>query len=162
MEAEGRGVQQETESEAGSEEKQEDKGETGMRAEQKDDNVPIDQNDDGAEPREEGDAGSSLDLSGGTADKPDALTEEDAAASQAVDQFDQMETGLGEDDLEASSEGLPDTDGIPGSGIPMIMLEQWLERIEGDPAYLLRNQFMIEEQQAMERYGRRLVETRPW
>ena len=44
----------------------------------------------------------------------------------------------------------------------MIMMEQWLERIEGDPAYLMRNQFMIEEQLEMQRRGRKLMETRPW
>jgi Ca-activated chloride channel family protein len=158
----------------GSEEKQEDKGESGMQADQNDGNVRIDENDEGLSPEEEGDTeggdetrepqdtGSALDLTGGKAGKPDELTEEDAAASQAVDQFDQMESGLGEEDLEAPPEGLPDTEGMPGSGIPMTMLEQWLERIEGDPAYLLRNQFMIEERQAMEQYGRGLMETRPW
>jgi len=37
-----------------------------------------------------------------------------------------------------------------------------VERIEGDPAYLMRNQFMIEEQLEMQRNGRRLMESRPW
>ncbi|MDH3559462.1 MAG: hypothetical protein OEN52_00720, partial [Gammaproteobacteria bacterium] len=168
------GAEEEPESEAGSEEKQQDKGDSGMQAVQDDGNVPIDENDEGPGPLEEGDAGgedetqdrqdsgSVLDLSGGLRDKPDELTGEDAAASQAVDQFDQMETGLGGEDREAAPGGLPDPEGIPGSGIPMIMLEQWLERIEGDPAYLLRNQFMIEERQAMEQYGRTLMENRPW
>ena len=53
-------------------------------------------------------------------------------------------------------------DGVPGTGVSMIMMEQWLERIEGDPAYLMRNQFMIEEQLEMQRNGRRLMESRPW
>jgi hypothetical protein len=42
------------------------------------------------------------------------------------------------------------------------MMEQWLEQIEGNPAHLLRNQFIIEEQQELERRGRILMETRPW
>ncbi len=44
----------------------------------------------------------------------------------------------------------------------MIMMDQWLERIEGDPTYLLRNQFMLEERQEMQRNRRQLIETRPW
>jgi Ca-activated chloride channel family protein len=43
----------------------------------------------------------------------------------------------------------------------MIMMEQWLEQIEGDPAILLRNQFLIEEQQ-LEQRGGTLMEDRPW
>jgi len=79
-----------------------------------------------------------------------------------VDQFDQMGTGPGEDDPESPQAGLPDKDAIPGTGISMIMMEQWLEQIEGDSAYLLRNQFMIEERRELERRGRVLMETRPW
>jgi Ca-activated chloride channel family protein len=44
----------------------------------------------------------------------------------------------------------------------MTVMDQWLEQIEGDPAYLLRNQFRIEEQLELQRNGRRLMETRPW
>jgi Ca-activated chloride channel family protein len=44
----------------------------------------------------------------------------------------------------------------------MIMMDQWLEQIEGDPSYLLRNQFMIEERQELDRRGRTVMETRPW
>ena len=39
---------------------------------------------------------------------------------------------------------------------------QWLDRVEGDPGLLMRNQFMIEEQLEMQRNGRRLMESRPW
>ena len=93
---------------------------------------------------------------------PEEITEEEAAASQAVDQFDQMGSGLGEEEPDASQAGQLQEDGIPGTGISMIMMEQWLEQIEGDPAYLLRNQFMIEERQELDRHRRELMETRPW
>jgi Ca-activated chloride channel family protein len=78
-----------------------------------------------------------------------------------VDQFDQLGSALG-DDQELPPGDIPAEDGVPGTGISMIMMEQWLERIEGDPAYLMRNQFMIEEQLEMQRSGRRVMETRPW
>jgi len=83
------------------------------------------------------------------------------AASQAEEQFDQMESGLGETDPDSSEAGLPE-DGIPGTGVSMAVMEQWLEQIEGDPAFLLFNQFRIEEQQEMQRNRRQLMETRPW
>jgi len=93
---------------------------------------------------------------------PSDISEEDTAASQAVDRFDQMEAGLGEIDPDASEPGLPDEEALPGTGVSMAVMEQWLEQIEGDPAYLLLNQFRIEEQQALYRNRRRLLETRPW
>jgi Ca-activated chloride channel family protein len=65
-------------------------------------------------------------------------------------------------DPESPRPGLPDEDAIPGTGISLLMMEQWLEQIEGDPAYLLRNQFMIEERLELEKRGRMLMETRPW
>ncbi len=64
-------------------------------------------------------------------------------------------------EILAASEGA-DEDAIPGTGISMRMMEQWLEQIEGDPAYLLRNQFLIEERQELDRRGQMLMETRPW
>ena len=72
-----------------------------------------------------------------------------------------MEAGLGEIDPEATEPGLPD-EGLPGTGVSIAVMEQWLEQIEGDPAYLLLNQFRIEEQQALYRNRRLLMETRPW
>ena len=73
-----------------------------------------------------------------------------------------MDAGLGEADTEAPPTGLPDEDAIPGTGVSMIMMEQWLEQIEGDPAFLLRNQFLIEERQQLEQRGGALMESRPW
>jgi Ca-activated chloride channel homolog len=89
------------------------------------------------------------------------ITEKDTKASQAVDQFDQLGTAPGEGDSETPA-GLPDESGKPGSGISMIMMDQWLEQIEGDPSYLLKNQFMIEERLELDRRGRMVMETRPW
>ena len=67
-----------------------------------------------------------------------------------------------QEDPDAEPGELIDPDGDQGNGVSVIMMEQWLERIEGDPSYLLRNQFMIEERLELERSGRRLIETRPW
>jgi len=98
---------------------------------------------------------------GGSGGSHSEITEKDTKASQAVEKFDQLGTGPGENDT-GKPEGLPDKDGKPGSGISMIMMDQWLEQIEGDPSYLLRNQFMIEERQELDRRGRMVMETRPW
>ena len=115
----------------------------------------------GDEDREEAEAGYSEDEPASPGGIPDDLSEEDTAASEAVDEFDQLGSALGEDQELPPGE-IPAEDGVAGSGVSMIMMEQWLERIEGDPAYLMRNQFMIEEQLEMQRRGRRLMETRPW
>jgi Ca-activated chloride channel family protein len=144
-----------------------DSDESGVQPDSKDDNLPIDKTDEGdteggdkeGDPQDEGGL---TDQPAGKGGLPDEITEEDAAASQAVDQFDQLETGLGEKDEDAPPGIMPDEEGIAGSGVSMIMMEQWLERIEGDPAYLLRNQFMIEERQALDRHRGLLMETRPW
>ena len=72
--------------------------------------------------------------------------------------------GSGQDaaDQDALPGSMPDMEGIPGTGVSMPMMEQWLEQIEGDPTYLLRNQFLIEERRELERHGRKLLEPRPW
>jgi hypothetical protein len=45
-----------------------------------------------------------------------------------------------------------------------LLLEQWLDMIEGDPNYLLRGRFMMEESRRMQarRPGAPLYEPRPW
>ena len=98
----------------------------------------------------------------GQAGTPEELSEEEAVASEAVDRFDQMGTGQGEADQDAPTTGVPDEEAIAGTGIPIIMMEQWLEQIEGDPAFLLRNQFLIEERRQLEQRGSMLMESRPW
>jgi Ca-activated chloride channel family protein len=116
----------------------------------------------GEEDQEQQETGTLADRSADPGGMPDEISEEEEAASQAVDRFDQMEAGLGEIEEGAEQPGMPEEDTIPGTGVSMIIMDQWLEQIEGDPAYLLLNQFRIEEQQELQRYGRRLIETRPW
>ena len=118
---------------------------------------------DGTEDRDQQKTGGALsDQSASPGGMPDEISEDETAASQAVDRFDQMEAGLGEIKEGAEPIGMPEEDAIPGTGVSMIMMDQWLEQIEGDPVYLLLNQFRIEEQQELQRNGRQLMETRPW
>ena len=90
----------------------------------------------------------------------------DSQASRAVDRFDQ---------LGRRSEGAEDatTPPAPGFGpggqggsigmMPTEMLvEQWLDRIEADPARLLRNQFRVEEQREWQSSQGSLLEPQPW
>jgi Ca-activated chloride channel family protein len=42
-----------------------------------------------------------------------------------------------------------------------MVMEQLLDQVEGNPSYLMRNQFMLEEQR-MNEDGGRLYEPRPW
>ncbi|HAJ93066.1 MAG TPA: hypothetical protein DCO71_10715, partial [Gammaproteobacteria bacterium] len=166
--------EQKSEESSGEQDQEQDAGDSGEQGEEKDGNLPIDNTDQGSGPEETGDAGggeqdqdqqdagSLADQSAGPAGTPEEISEEEAAASQAVEQFDQMGTGPGEEAPDAPEIGLPDEDAIPGTGISMIMMEQWLEQIEGDSVYLLRNQFMIEERRELERRGRELMEIRPW
>ena len=49
-----------------------------------------------------------------------------------------------------------------GEGVPVVLMEQLLEQVEGSPAYLLRNQFMLEEQRLLDDRGSRIYEPRPW
>ena len=84
------------------------------------------------------------------------------AASQAIEHLDRLEGKSGEIDKETGQDGIPDPNGSPGSSISITVMDQWLEQIEGDPAHLLRNQFMLEEQRELQRNGRQLMETRPW
>ena len=137
-------------------------------------NLAIDNTDQGADPgdtgetgegeeeQEQQEAGILPDQSAGPGGLPDEISEDKTAASQAVDRFDQMKAGPGDKEQEAPQPGMPDEDAIPGSGVSMSVMDQWLEQIEGDPVYLLLNQFRLEEQQEYQRNGRRLMETRPW
>ena len=45
---------------------------------------------------------------------------------------------------------------------PMMVMDFWLERIEGDQASLLKNQFWLEERRTMQGGGGALFEPRPW
>ena len=78
-----------------------------------------------------------------------------------MEKFDQLGTTPGRAGTEKSP-GIPDKNAKPGAAISMTMMDQLLDQVEGDPAYLLRNQFMIEERQELDRHRRMLMETRPW
>jgi Ca-activated chloride channel family protein len=157
----------------GGEREQAERQDAGGQDGKNDDNLAIDDTDDGPRPGEDTDAGGEepegdregsgnrFDPQAGSGPDPGELSGEDAAASEAVEEFDQLGAGFGEDQ-EIPQGMLPDPEGGEGPGVSMIMMDQWLEQIEGDPANLLRNQFMIREQQEMQNYRNRLVETRPW
>ena len=81
--------------------------------------------------------------------------------ADAVDQFDQQEKGGEPEQQEQDKEGQPGSPQAQADAVSRIM-EQWLNQIEGDPAQLLRNQFMLEEQRVIHREGGRLHESRPW
>ncbi len=87
----------------------------------------------------------------------------DSKSSQAVSEFDQMEEGGGAEpraDREPSSGDGPGGEGA--MGLSGMMVEQWLDRVEGDPGRLLQSQFMLEERRQWERSGGQWVEPRPW
>ena len=150
---------------AGDREEQQENGGSDEQGDEKDGNLPIENTDNGSGAGEDDESGGGeqdQQVAGQRGTLPDELSEGDTAASQAVEQFDQMGAGTDEEDPDAPEGGLPDEDAIPGTGISMTMMEQWLEQIEGDPAYLLRNQFLIRERQELEQHGRVLRETRPW
>ena len=88
---------------------------------------------------------------------------DEGMSSQTVQRFDQLGGGMSPTDEQTQEGGgLPDEEGTATASLGGVLMDQWLERIEGDPAYLLRNQFMLEEKRALEQNGRELMESRPW
>ena len=81
--------------------------------------------------------------------------------SEAVEEFEQMGRETIPDAME-QGEGDEAHEEGSGSGRSIVLMEQWLEQIEGDPAYLLQSQFYLEERRIMEQKGGRLRENRPW
>ena len=86
-------------------------------------------------------------------------------ASRAVDRIDQ--TGRTPDEDAADDRVTPGfsdetSPGDQGNMPAEWIVEQWLERIESDPARLLRSQFVIEERREWEKQGGMFVEPRPW
>jgi Ca-activated chloride channel family protein len=76
----------------------------------------------------------------------------------AIEQFDQLGGQAGsQDNADAEGGGTP---GARGDSTAVLM-EQLLDQVEGNPAYLMRNQFMLEEQRMSDKGGR-LYEPRPW
>ena len=83
-------------------------------------------------------------------------------ALDTAEQFDQLGQQGSEEDQQAAKGGAPAQQGKKGSSLFTPIMEQWLSQVEGDPAYLLRNQFSMEERRAQQKYGRELMDTRPW
>ena len=82
---------------------------------------------------------------------------------EAVERFDQQ--GETPEPKAEEQGGPPDIDQGEGAGGGYTLLvEQWLDGVEGDPAYLLRNRFLMEEQRRMQpsATGGGLYEPRPW
>jgi len=78
----------------------------------------------------------------------------------ALDQLDQV--GKAPDRGESGEEGAAALGGHPAVGPGMAILEQWLDQVEGDPSYLMRNEFMIDEAQYLRSRGGSAREIRPW
>jgi Ca-activated chloride channel family protein len=77
----------------------------------------------------------------------------------AIEQFDQMGDQAEPGETETGEGG--DPTGTSGSS-PMMLMEQLLDQVEGNPAYLMKNQFMLEEQRVMSDRRGQLYEPRPW
>ena len=96
-------------------------------------------------------------------DKLDDMELQDSAGlMEAVEEFDQ----LGEqqrDDEARDNTHIREPGGTQGNSY-MMLVEQQLDAIEGDPAQLLHNRFKLEEQrrQQPQRSGARIYEPRPW
>jgi hypothetical protein len=87
----------------------------------------------------------------------------DDASSDTARQFDQLGQAP---DMEAMTEeqmaAFSEQAGMRGPGYTDEVMEQWLERVEGDPGLLMRSQFMLNERRQWEESGGRLSEPRPW
>jgi hypothetical protein len=82
-----------------------------------------------------------------------------AGANQgAFDQLDRLGGQVGPEEAENAENGEK-----PGAGgrSTVVLMEQLLDQVEGNPAYLMKNQFMLEEQRMRDKGGQ-LYEPRPW
>jgi Ca-activated chloride channel family protein len=77
----------------------------------------------------------------------------------AIEQVDQMADQAEPGEPETGEGG--DPAGTSG-GSSMMLMEQLLDQVEGNPAYLMRNQFRLEEQRLMSARRGQLYEPRPW
>lgn len=82
--------------------------------------------------------------------------------TEAVERFDQLGQEPDAQAEQKNPQGLADPKGDPGPAVGMPLMEQWLEQIEGDPGYLMKNQFMLEEHRAAQGMRGMMVEPRPW
>ena len=84
---------------------------------------------------------------------------ESPTETEAVDRFEQIG-----DTMDQEGEGRAQQTGEEGAGTAAaasLLMEQWLQQIEGNPAYLLQRQFSQEEQRLMRQQGV-INEPRPW
>ena len=79
----------------------------------------------------------------------------------AIEMFDQMGSFPDQAEAEKNQDGMATGEG-DGSAAPVVMMEQLLEQVEGNPVSLMRNQFMLEEQRLRNSQGGALYEPRPW
>ncbi len=85
---------------------------------------------------------------------------EAASQADAVEEFDQLGEQLDQDAEDRSQK--PDEGGEGGHAY-MMLVEQQLDGIEGDPAELLHNRFKLEERRRLQpRMGAAIYEHRPW
>jgi TatD family hydrolase len=91
---------------------------------------------------------------------PDLPPEGQDAAAIPLNELDQA--GKASDDSKSGEEGLAALSGSPAIGAGMAILEQMLEQVEGDPSYLMRNAFLLEEAKYKRSQGGMAWEVRPW
>ena len=100
----------------------------------------------------------------GPGGETETFNAEDASREQgAVENFDQLGAqGSEESQREGQEESLTNLETRRSGQGAMGLMEQWLEQAEGNPAYLLRNQFLLDEQRAVMSRTAPLREPRPW
>ncbi len=101
---------------------------------------------------------------GPAARETETFSSEDAGKEQAaVEEFDQQgDQATPDAEQQPTDETQSGKDAQAGGKGSMSLMEQWLQQAEGNPAYLMRNQFMLEERRAVSDRSAPLRETRPW
>ncbi len=98
---------------------------------------------------------------GGQLPPPPEMRVPPSEGVSAVDKFDQLGQTPDTDSQQGKGESLEQGKGASDASTILIM-EQWLDQIEGDPALLLHNEFMLEEHRALQQRSLPLREPRPW
>ena len=100
-------------------------------------------------------------FSGKAGEQQDKMDLQAGEVTKAVENFDQL--GEQQDESAQNSTGMPQSNGTRGKTY-MMLVEQQLNAIEGDPVQLLHNRFQLEEQQRLQEHspGVRIYEPRPW
>lgn len=83
------------------------------------------------------------------------------AGAVTLEQLDQAGNAP-DHNTEDKNEGVAALGGVSAMGPGMAILEQWLNQVEGDPAYLLHNAFRFEEERYRRSKGGIVQESRPW